>query len=226
MASMNKEKVVLLGDSMIDTYDFMDEGFPELKRELGKISSNLSIELVNHGVGSTDVNLGLKRVTQPYDYEARGRKLPAVLDENAGLVVIESFAYNHGSNSSDDINAFLDSHRKIVDLLRPESKIVLLATVAPNRDNFATGIISLGWDENKRQQEYELVMRYFQEFIEFAKNSGLPFVNIFEMTLTENKTGDPKYISNVDYLHLSFEGRELISRELAPVISRLLTKEE
>ncbi len=215
--------VVLLGDSMVDTFDFMGQGFPELKLELKKLRPNNTIQLKNHGVGTTDVALGLERVTKPYNYQARGRQLPAVLDENPDLVVVESFAYNnHWSNSSEDIQKYIDCHKKIMKTLQGKTKILLMATVAPNKELFAQGVLSLGWDKEKQQSEYNLVIKYFQEFISLAKQSGLPFLNLFTQSLTKENTGNLKYISNVDYIHLSYDGRVFISQKLAPEITNLL----
>lgn len=214
--------VVLLGDSMVDTFDFMGQGFPELKLELEKLRPNNTIQLKNHGVGTTDIALGLERITKRYNYQERNRQLPAVLDENPNLVVVESFVYNHWSDSSEDLQKYIDYHKKIIKALQDRAKILLMATVAPNKETFAQGVLSLGWDKKKQQNEYSLVMRYFEEFISFAKQSGLPFLDLFTRSLTEENTGDLKYISNVDYIHLSYEGRLFIAQKLAPEITNLL----
>ena len=216
-------KVVLLGDSMVDTYDFMGSGFPELKRELVKLDPSSYIELKNHGVGTTDVALGLQRTSVSYDYLARGRKLPAVIDESPDLVILESFAYNHWTDSPDDINKYVACHRNIIRTIKEKTsaKILLLSTIAPNKKKFATGVLSLNWTEQKRVKEYELVIKYFCEFNQFASQSGLPFLNLFDQSLT-SQTGKLAYISNVDYVHLSYSGRTFISRLLAPEILKLI----
>lgn len=214
--------VILFGDSMTDTFDFMGQGFPELKSELNKLQPNTPIQLKNHGVGSTDVALGLQRVTQPYNYQARNRQLPAVLDENPDLVIVESFAYNHRSNSFEDIQKYIDCHKKIIETLQGKTKTLLMATVAPNKETFAQGVLSLEWDEGKQQNEYNIVVRYFQKFISFANQSGLPFLDLFTRSLTKENTGNLKYISNEDYIHLSYEGRVFIAQELASEIINLI----
>jgi len=207
---------------MVDTFDFMGQGFPELKLELKKLRPNNTIQLKNHGVGTTDVALGLERITKQYNYQERNRQLPAVLDENPNLVVVESFAYNHWSNSSEGIQKYIDCHKKIMKTLQGKTKILLMATVAPNKELFAQGVLSLGWDKEKQQSEYNLVIKYFQEFISLAKQSGLPFLNLFTQSLTKENTGNLKYVSNVDYIHLSYDGRVFISQKLAPEIINLL----
>lgn len=219
------KKIVLLGDSMVDTYDFMGSGFPELKRELIKLAPSLDLELKNHGVGTTNVVLGLQRVTQPYDYSARGRKLPAVVDEHSDLVILESFAYNHLGDTPQDLEKYLDCHTQIIKILQAKAsaKILLYATIAPNKSRYASGVINLNWSEEKRDQEYELIMKYFGAFREFANKSSLPFLDIFSKSLTPEGTGDLTYESNVDYVHLSFEGRVFISQHLAPKITELLS---
>ena len=203
----------------------MGSGFPELRHELTKLSPSLDIELKNHGVGTTNVVLGLQRVTQPYDYAARGRKLPAVIDEHADLVVLESFAYNHLTDSVDDLKRYLDCHRQIIKILQTKTstKILLYATIAPNRNRYASGVINLNWPEERRAQEYELIMKYFKTFLKFANKSSLPFLDVFSKSLTPEGTGNLAYESNVDYVHLSFEGRVFISQYLAPKIIELLS---
>lgn len=215
-------KIVLFGDSIIDTFDFMGQGFLELKHELDRLQANNSIQLINHGVGSTNIALGLERITKPYHYQARGRRLKPVLKENPSLVVVGSFAYNHWSNSPEDIKKYIDCHRKIIELLKEKTKIILLATISPNKDKFVQGVLGLGWDKKRREQEYNLVKKYFKEFIGFAKSTNLPFLNLFEKSLTPKGTGDLTYISNVDYIHLSYEGRVFIAKNLAPMILKQL----
>ncbi len=96
-----------------------------------------------------------------------------------------------------------------------------MATVAPNRDRFADGVLNLEWDEEKRKKEYETVMKYFQAFLGFANDSGLPFLDLYTPSL-KDQTGDLTFISNVDYIHLSFEGRVFIAKELSTKLAKLL----
>lgn len=168
-------KIVLFSDSMIDTFDFMRQGFLELVHELNKLKPNGSIQLLNHGVGNTDIALGLIRITKPYSYKDRGRQLRAVLEENPNIVVVESFAYNHWTGSLEDTDKYIDCHKKIIKLLKGKTRIILLATIAPNKDRFAKGVLGLGWNKKRREKEYNLVVKYFEEFIKFAKGTNLPF---------------------------------------------------
>ncbi len=210
--------IVLLGDSMIDTYDFMESGFPELRSKLKNIDSEINYVLKNHGVGGTDVSLGLERISKPYNYVARQRKLQSVLEEKPDLVVVESFAYNHWTASEEDLGKYIETHQKIIESLIDKTKIILMTTICPNRNTFAQGVIGLGWNQQRQLDEYQLVIKYLELFSNFAKNSGLPFLDLFASSINDHGTGETRYISNVDFIHLSYAGRVFISNHLAPLI--------
>ncbi|MFZ5845079.1 MAG: hypothetical protein ACOY0S_01275, partial [Patescibacteria group bacterium] len=84
-----KYTIALLGDSMVDT---LGPDFPALQRELAKIFPKVKFEILNYGVGGTNIDLGLTRLTNDYLYQ--GRPTPPLVSQNPDIVVVESFGYN------------------------------------------------------------------------------------------------------------------------------------
>lgn len=65
-------------------------------------------------------------------------------------------------------------------------------------------------------------MCYLDSFKLFALQTGLPFTDVYTESKDETGTGRLRFISNVDYIHLSYEGRVLVSQLLASKLATLL----
>src|SRR5258708_39238953 len=177
-ANEEGKRVILFGDSMTDTLDFQrGHRFVDLEQALKKLSPELSTQLINHGVAGYNVYDAYTRLTTPIVY--RGETLTPVLQTGADLVVLESLAYSHMSNTQKDLAKFERGHQRIVQTLQTNGvPVLLLATVAPNRDLYTKYIPTMDRSEKLRLEEYETVMDYFNRFLSFAGNSGLPFVDV------------------------------------------------
>ncbi len=141
--------IALLGDSMVDT---LQKDLPQLKILLAQAYPNINQTLLNFGVGATNIEQGLTRLTSDYDY--LGDHHPSLLSTNPDIVVIESFAYNPWSNSQSDLDRQWTTLGKIVDTiksLRPKAKIVLAATIAPNGNIFGDGILNWPLQDKKNK---------------------------------------------------------------------------
>lgn len=215
-------KIALLGDSMIDTLFFTGE-FWELKNLLNKNKNFKDVELLNYGVGTTDVELGLYRLTHDYEYKERGRSLPSLVSQNPDIVIVESFAYNHWSKSKNDLERYISIHRKILGTLDKlvSVKVFFLSPIAPNLKFYTRGILALGWSEERRSEECLTTKLYLGQFIDFAHGTGKPVIDCYNASL-KNNDGDPQYISNVDFLHNSAFGRKLN----ADLIYKTILKED
>lgn len=205
------KKIALLGDSLVDTL-FFGGNFWELKMALEKNFPDEEFELLNYGVGSTDAELGLFRLTNDYEYKERGRQLPALINQKPDITIVGCFSYNHKTKTDQDLNEYRETIRKIVESLQTEteSKVWLYIAMAPNKENYTTGIPWLGWSEEKRIEEYETTCRYQQEFLELAVELKLPLIDGHSPSLKDGD-GDPKFISNVDFIHPSAAMRKLVA---------------
>lgn len=201
----------MLGDSMVDTL-FFGGNFWELKMALEKEFLGEEYELLNYGVGSTNAELGLLRVSSDYDYKERGRHLPALVSQKPDITIVGCFSYNHKTDSADDMEKYEETIRTIVKTLQKEGpgKVWLYIAMAPNKDSYTTGIPWLGWEEEKRLNEYETTRKYQAEFLQIAEELKLPLIDAYHPSLVDGD-GDLKYISNVDFIHPSAATRKLVA---------------
>lgn len=207
-----KVKLLLLGDSMID---FLND-FPHLRDLLPSLNPNTKWEILNYGVGASNVSYGLYRVNSGYDY--LGRHFQSVIEINPDIVVVESFAYNHGDMPE---NQYQDSLKRIFSALKEANKkIVFLATIAPSKANYARG--AADWGDEYRSKEYEKTRRFIDLGIDTARQMGIPIVDAFHQSLDGEKGGNDKYIYGGDWIHPSPEGAEFIAKLLGPAIVSLI----
>lgn len=201
-------KILLLGDSMID---FLND-FPHLRDLLGSLNPSVKWEILNYGVGASNVSYGLYRVNS--DYEYLGRHFQSATGVNPDIVVVESFAYNHGDMPEVEYQRNLK--RIFEELGKTGKKIIFLATIAPNKANYARG--AADWGDEYRSKEYEKTRRFMDLALDTARQMNIPIVDAFHTSLDEDKGGNEKYIYGGDWIHPSPEGAEFIAKLLAPAI--------
>lgn len=207
-----KVKLLLLGDSMID---FLND-FPHLRDLLPALNPKIKWEILNYGVGASNISYGLYRVNSEYDY--LGRHFQSVIGANPDIVVVESFAYNHGDMPE---SQYQDSLKRIFSALKEAGKkIIFLATIAPNKANYARG--AADWGDEYRSKEYEKTRRFMDLGIDTARQMGIPTVDAFHQSLDGDKGGSEKYIYGGDWIHPSPEGAEFIAKLLGPAIVSLV----
>lgn len=205
-------KIALLGDSMID---FLND-FPHLRDLLRSLNPNIKWEILNYGVGASNVGYGLYRVNSEYDY--LGRHFQSLIETNPDIVVVESFAYNHGDMPESEYQRNLK--RIFEELQKAGKKIVFLATIAPNKANYAKG--AADWGDEYRSKEYEKTRRFMDLGIDAAREAGIPIVDAFHQSLDGDRGGNEKYIYGGDWIHPSPEGAEFIAKLLGPAIISLV----
>ena len=74
---------------MIDT---MGPGLPAVQTQLTNRYSSTNFTLLNYGVGATNLEYGIERITNGYNY--LGNQIPSLASTRPDIVVLESFAYN------------------------------------------------------------------------------------------------------------------------------------
>jgi len=192
-------KIALLGDSMIDTFVFDPK---ILKGALAKFWPNVSFEILNYGVGATNAEYGLKRLSESYTYQ--GKTIPSLLSQNPDIVVVESFAYNHPKELSQNSQTL----SKIISTIQNQSKakIYFLVTIAPDKKIYANGIAGINWTAEQRKIEAQRVIDFLRDAVAFAQNQGLPLINAYQKSLDWEGDGNQTYI-NSDNIHPSDEGK-------------------
>jgi hypothetical protein len=201
----------MLGDSMTDT---AGPDCIELKQQLEQHYPETPFELFNYGVGGTRVGYGLWRLT--HEYEFRGIKYAPLVAINPDIVLLESFAYNNGSDGDfpGGLEHFRDMHYQIVATLRAKTgaEIVFVVTVAPDPDRFLESVSNFIFTPPPvlRRMAEERV-KYLQEGLKIAAELGLPVVNVYQATLDAASRGVPlgTFIDQNDWIHPSAAGHRL-----------------
>lgn len=211
--------VGILGDSMIDT---AGPGYPALEEKLKTLMPGVRFNILNYGVGASDIVFGLHRLTNDYVY--MDNKITALLSRHPDLIVIESFAYNHWSPSLEDMNKQWLTLIKMVDLIKQQSsaRILFLSTVAPNSAFYAKGIKDINWTDQERYEQSETTKKYLENHLNFARSAKIDFIDAYSKSLNSNGDGNLQYINASDYLHPSNEGHGLIAALLSDWIYKNL----
>lgn len=220
-------KIVMVGDSMTE----------ELGVHGGKVSDYLNtlykstpghqrILIDNYAKGSTSV-LQLKDMMNS-QATRDNTTLQPLLSSQFDVILIESFGYNPLSQFGlqDGLKKQLQTLDETVRLLtatHPQSVIMFVATIAPNKETYAQSINPSSSLQSREEAAQERML-YIENHISYAKRHGIPLIDIFDISLTPSKDGDPQYINPNDNIHPSFAGIDFISHTIANNIynSRLL----
>jgi hypothetical protein len=209
--------IAVLGDSMIDT---LGSGIPQLTLSLKQYFPGRQFRLLNYGVGSSDIEYGIYRIT--HDYEYLGSHIPSLASQNPDIVVIESFAYNNYGNSEASINRYHLDLTTLVNTLKdqlPHAKIVLAATVAPNSIVFGNGAKDLNFTALDKIDRANTIKLYLQNMINFANSGSFILANAYSPSLFGNE-GLTDYINSTDHIHPSAHGGQFFCDTVADTIYR------
>lgn len=216
VASSESGKITfaLLGDSMIDT---LGRDLKQLKILLAQAYPNIEFNLLNYGVGATNIEYGLTRLTNEYDY--LGVHYPSLISQKPDIVLIESFAYNPWTNAQGDLDRQWLTIAKIVGTLKsdlPNTKIILASTIAPNGTVFGEGAVTM--TQQERKDRAQTIKSYLQNMIYFASSTKLPLVNAYHPTLKKDGEGDLRFIDSKDHIHPSVMGGQLFSHKVVETL--------
>lgn len=208
--------LVFIGDSMTEYLG----NFDELKNLLKESYPNKSFLLLNYGFGSTNILSVLERVEKESSHS--GRTFKPVNEIDFDIVFVESFGHNPLSHLplKEGLKLQEETLDKIVSVLRykhPQAKIVFIATIAPNKDRYAEGAVVL--ETEQRQKWADERSEYIKNHIKYAKEKGIPLINIYEASLKDG-TGNIDYINSNDFIHPSPTGIYFISEQIARFIKK------
>lgn len=212
--------IAVIGDSMVDT---LGPDIGGLSKKLQRTYAGVFFDVRNYGVGATNIDFGITRLTSDYDY--LGEHKSSVISQKPDVVVIESFGYNPYPFDDGAIDKHWLGLATMVDIIKnnlPEAKIVIAATIAPNREVFGDGV--LDWDAEGKSRKVEEIKRYIENAVRFAGSQNLPLADIYHPSLQSDGNGKLAYINPGDHIHYSVAGIDLFGRILAQTIvaNRLL----
>lgn len=213
-------RIVAIGDSMTET---SGEHCPALAAELSRVFPDTSFEIINQGVGCTRVGHGLWRLTNTYQYKEKS--MPPLITLNPDIVLLESFAYNNGSDGpyDDCLQHFRNMHEKIVETLHEKTNalVVFVVAIAPDLDTFLSPIPGfVHTPASVLQRMAEDRIRYLEEGIQLAKHLNLPLANVYQASLDAEKKGISRrtFINPEDGIHPGPEGHQLAARVIAETL--------
>lgn len=208
--------IVMLGDSMTEKLGNSDE----LKGYLNQYYPDKTFEVLNYGFGSTNIISAQERLTTKTFH---GREFRPILDIAFDLILIESFGHNPLSQfpiqeGLQKQNLALDEIIQSIQDVGLGHKIVFVATVAPNKLDYAKGNTDLsGSEREKWAKERDL---YIENHIKYAKDHNIPVVDVYDKSKDSDGNGRELYIDQSDHIHPSPKGVLFISKEIAGFIAQ------
>lgn len=215
-------KIAVLGDSMVDT---LGPGIPLLQSGLSGQYPGTAFTVLNYGVGATNIEYGIKRLHEPYEY--LGAQVEALLSVKPDVIVVESFGYNPLSLTQDRRNDHWLNMAKIIETIRdelPETEIVIAATIAPNDRVFGDGAPGIAFDAEEKSKRVRIIREYIENAVALAGQFSLPLADAYHDSLDADGNGKLSYINNGDHIHYSDAGRKLMTDKISRAIidNRLL----
>lgn len=210
--------IAVWGDSMVDT---LGTELSDLRLALEDTYSGVKFTLHNFGVASEDIEKGISRLSNSYTY--LGVQKPSLLSVKPDVVVIDSFAYNHWSDSQSDIDRHWLAIARAIDVIKrydPNIKIVLSATIAPYCPTYTDGSANL--PAERKYSQCETVKKYLDNIYRFATSQNYPLANAFHESILGDGNGAPIFINQTDHIHPSEKGRTLIAKEIVRAIQEVL----
>lgn len=207
---------VLAGDSMTEA---LGPNAEPLRQKLLAHYPEKEFVNLNYGFGGQNILTLERRLTETTTFQ--GNTFPPLLEQKFDLIIIESFAYNPLSHlplkeGLEKQTEALDQAVRQIIKTHPQSALVFLTTIAPNKKMFAQGVYELSAEE--RAQWAEERIAYLENHIQYAQAHQIPLINVYQKSLAPDGDGDLKYINPDNYLHPSHEGIELISSSIANFI--------
>ncbi|MBI2329783.1 SGNH/GDSL hydrolase family protein [Candidatus Daviesbacteria bacterium] len=204
------QTLIFVGDSMTANLG----NFDELKGYLKEYYPNTTFQLLNYGFGATSILTVPDRLEKESNY--LGKTYQPINDIPFNKIFIESFGNNPLSDHPLEEGLKLQNQAldKIITSIikkHPKSSIVFIATVAPNRDRYAEGIVNLTTEVRRKWADERIA--YIRNHIKYAKSHNIPLINIYEKSI-----GNADYISTNDFIHPSPTGIYFISEQLAKFI--------
>jgi len=174
----------------------------------------------NYAKGSTNI-LGLQQAMTEKTIVGDS-VLDPLLQRTFDVILIESFGYNPLSQLGLEAGLkkqtqILDEVMKLLVKTHPNSQIIFVATIAPNKETYALNE-SPNQDQSQREAQASERIEYIKNHIAYAKAHNIPLIDIYSKSLTPSGDGNLAFINPNDHIHPSFQGTAFISQEIANYI--------
>lgn len=212
----NTITIALLGDSMIDSLG--DLTF--LKDALKRLYPNKVFNIINYGLGASNIEYGFYRLQNQYEYQDEIHL--SLLSQKPDIIVVESFAYNNFGNNQSGIDRHWLTLGAITTKIKeqlPQSKIILSATIAPNSIIFANNAPGFNLSAIEKIQKTNTINLYLKNTINFATSQGFILSDAYTPSLKKND-GNPIFISRDDGIHPNNLGVQFFSDILTQTIQK------
>lgn len=199
----NSYKIAVYGDSMVDT---MGEVLEYLEHSLKRRYPTTQFTLYNYGQGSQNVEDGIQRLLNEFNYN--DRHYPSLLTLHPDILIVGSFAYNPFS-PYDSLK-----HKKLLSQLVTQSytladQVYMLAEISPLRANFGKGPNGVNWTGNTPYIHSGQIIEQLKNVKEVSQELHVPIINAFSLTNDGRpKDGLTVYINPSDGIHPSVAGHE------------------
>jgi lysophospholipase L1-like esterase len=216
--------IVFVGDSLTEYLG----NFDELQAYLTEYYPGKSFLLLNYGFGSTNLLSLPDRLNKESSHS--GRTFQPINQIRFDLIIIESFGHNPLSKLPLEKglikqNEILDESLATLKSSHPKESIVFMATIAPNKENYAKGGVEL--TSRERMLWANERAAYIKNHIKYARSHGIPIIDIYSKSLAWDGDGNLDFISKTDYIHPSPKGVYFISNEIAKfIVENKLLKSE
>ncbi|MBI2009571.1 MAG: SGNH/GDSL hydrolase family protein [Candidatus Chisholmbacteria bacterium] len=203
---------------MVDT---MGTGLPYLEKALKNNYPATNFFLLNFGVGSTNIDDGLARLSQPFNYQ--NRSYPPLLQAEVDAVIIESFAYNPLPLSEANLAHHRFQLEKMVRQVQSQTSapVLLMATIAPHHELFGTGPGGVNWEGGAVAEHTQAIHAYLENTINTGNALGIPVIDVFHPSQDSEGNGQLRLISPHDHIHPSAAGQNFIAQTIAQTLVSL-----
>ncbi len=214
-------RIAMVGDSMTAAMGIFGGKLSEYLNTLYQSTpGHQRIIVDNYAVGSTNILDLQKQITTKY--MSGGVTLDTIVSVKPDMILIESFGYNPLSQlglvqGQIQQTKTLDETMKFLTTNLPNTAVVFVATIAPNRETYAL-------EENpgepllQRAAEADERSAYIKNHMSYATTHAIPLIDIYDKSVTQNGDGNILYINPTDHIHPSFAGLDFIDHEIANFI--------
>jgi len=207
--------IAVLGDSMIDS---LGAGIPDLEKSLAQYFPQKKFNIINYGVGASDLEYALYRLKNNYRYLDTVH--PSLLSLKPDIIVVESFAYNNFGNTQNGFDRQWLALGAITTEIKtnlPNTKIILAATIAPESSRFAVGS-GTTYTAMEKIEKTKTIKLYQKNLLNFATSQKFPLADAFTPSLNSKNEGLSQLINDKDNLHPSALGSQFFCDTLAKTI--------
>lgn len=205
--------IAVVGDSMEDT---MGELAEYLDHSLKRKYPNNIFSLYNYGMGSQNVEMGLARFPNAFQYQTRN--YPSIKDVKPDIIIVGSYAYNPFTPYDRDRH-WLGLTHLVQEAKKITPNVYMLAEIAPLRGDFGRGPQGVNWDTNTNYEHSRWIIEQLENAVGLSKTLNVPLIDVYHASLQPNgNEGKKEYVNPSDGIHPSVKGHEFTADKIVETI--------